>query len=404
MNLINYIGKTIKLKGWIVSIRQQGKKLIFIDLRIPNHIPSNIQCVFFNKSLPSLYPESVIEVTGVLNEDKRSVSGFELQVSEFELLSLSTNEQILNDDSSPHHRLINRHIDMRNPNLIKMLILRAKFLKCFEEWFSNNNVTKITPPSFVNTPCEGGATLFNVKYGEITAYLTQSSQFYLEACVPAIGDCYCIHPSFRAEKSHTRRHLTEFTHLEAEFAFCDLTNLIDKIEDMVDYVIPEKYSRPYTRLTYHQYIDKLYELNITNDGIPYTYDDDVPERDERKFIDTMNEPVFLTHFPSKQKSFYMAKDPENPNLTLSTDLLFPRCGEIVGASVRMTDYNELVEACKKEGISPENFSLYLDLRKYGSSYSAGFGLGVERLLMCILNLENVKMAIPFPRTMDLIEP
>lgn len=420
------IGKTVTFCGFVDSVRQQGNKLAFIVMR---YGCDYVQCVYQGLFEPTVM--SSIQVTGNVVKDKRSPNGIEIIMESFIVLSDAQTQMVVNPDSGQHQIDLYRHISLRTCKNINIMLCRAKLVKYLRKIFKYQGCTEITPPSFVTTPCEGGSSLFEVKYApDMKVYLSQSAQFYLEAMVPVVGDCYSISQSFRAEKSHTRRHLTEFTHVEAEYGFMDLSGLIMRIEDLIsttmekmhvftintNYPVIRPYKTPYRRMNYAQYIDALTDNGFFQpDGEPYTVDMDIPEATERAFIDKLNEPVFITHFPAHLKSFYMKytspEDIDNDQdlkrirqPTDSTDLLFPHCGEIVGASCRLTDVDVLIERCKAEGISLKDFEMYLDLRRYGSSMSAGFGLGLERFLMCLLKLDTVKQSVPFPRRIDLVAP
>jgi len=287
-------------------------------------------------------------------------------------------------DADPQTLMNNRHLVLRGETSSSVMKVRAATLRAFRAAYVEQRCTEVTPPCMVQTQVEGGATLFAFDYYGEQAYLTQSSQLYLETCLPSLGDVFCVAPSFRAEKSLTRRHLSEYTHIEAELDFCTFTDLLEHLEDVICRVIdliledpvikgyvgklnPDfnpKPTRPFMRMKYADAIEWLRENRILNeDGQPHTFGDDIAEAAERKMTDIINKPIFLTHFPVEIKAFYMMKDPEDPRVTESVDVLMPGVGEIVGGSMRMTDYAELMDGYKREGIGADPYYWYTDQRR-----------------------------------------
>lgn len=265
--------------------------------------------------------------------------------------------------------------------------VRAAVLKGFRDHFFDNGYTEVTPPALVQTQCEGGSTLFGLDYYGEPAYLTQSSQLYLETVLPSLNKVCTIAPSFRAEKSLTRRHLSEYTHVEAELPFIQFEDLLEAIEDMIidtlhramqvkdiaryvaemnpNFQIPQK---PFKRMTYEDAIAWLAAHDVVNDetGKPYEFGEDIPEKPERFMTDTIGVPILLTHFPTAIKSFYMKKAPGRQDITESVDVLMPNVGEIVGGSMRISDLTELMKGYEREGIDPSPYYWFTDQRKYGS--------------------------------------
>lgn len=286
-------------------------------------------------------------------------------------------------DADPQTLYDNRHLVLRGEMVSSVMKVRAAVLRAFRKTFEEQRVLEVTPPSMVQTQVEGGSTLFKFDYYGQPAFLTQSSQLYLETCLPSLGDVFCVCPSFRAEKSLTRRHLSEYTHIEAELDFITFSDLLDHLEAVVCRVIeltqadpaiagyiqhlnPEfkAPARPFKRMKYAEAIEWLREHGIPNEeGQPHQFGDDIAEAAERKMTDMINQPIFLTHFPREIKAFYMQRDPEDRRVTESVDVLMPGVGEIVGGSMRMHDYDELMAAYEHEGMDPRPYYWYTDQRK-----------------------------------------
>ncbi len=357
----------VAVTGWVHRLRVQGKDMMFAVLRDGSGF---IQCVFTGVLCHSfdaitLTLESTITVYGVIKalpEGKSAPGNHELVVDYWEAVGKApggdesfTNK--INEEAGREIVYDQRHLFLRGENAAAILKVRHATLRAFRDFFDNRGFFEVTPPLMVQTQVEGGSTLFGFNYYGDQAYLTQSSQLYLETVLPSLGDVYCIAESFRAEKSHTRRHLSEYTHLEAELAFISFEDLLCLLEDMVctvvdtvlkgpfgDYVRqlnptfqPPK--RPFKRMNYSEAIDWLREHDVKNaeTGKHYEFGEDIPEGPERKMTDAINEPIFLTRFPVEIKSFYMKRCPEDLRLTESVDVLIPGVGEIVGGSMRISD-------------------------------------------------------------------
>ncbi|KAL1609689.1 hypothetical protein SLS59_001198 [Nothophoma quercina] len=317
-----------------------------------------------------------------------------------------------------------RHLTLRGETASKVMIVRDTVEYAFNQVYKELRLRKVSPPALVQTQVEGGSTLFEFNYYTEKAYLTQSSQLYLETCLPSMGDVYCIEKSFRAEKSLTRRHLAEYTHVEAELDYINFNDLLTHLEELMcrvlevtmsDPVIKQHImdlnpefkmpSRPFMRMKYTDAIAWLIEHEIPNeDGEPHKFGDDIAEAAERRMTDIINKPIFLTHFPAHIKAFYMLKDPQDPRVTESVDCLMPGVGEIVGGSMRMDDNDELMAAFAREGIDASTYYWYTDQRKYGSSPHGGYGLGLERFLAWLCKQHTVRDCCLYPRYFGRCKP
>ncbi|EEB07432.1 cytoplasmic asparagine-tRNA ligase Nrs1 [Schizosaccharomyces japonicus yFS275] len=427
--------KRVKVYGWVHRLRNQ-KGIIFIVLRDgTGYLQAVLTGDVYEKAnyeFLTAGPESAIELRGTLKpvpEGKSAPGGHELVVDYYTIVHAApigeeafTNQ--LNAEADPSVLLDQRHLVIRGETASAVLKVRARALRAVRDTYEALHLTEVTPPCMVQTQVEGGSTLFKLDYYGQPAYLTQSSQLYLEASLPALGDVFCIQESFRAEKSLTRRHLSEYTHVEAELVFLDFETYLQHLEEFIcqtverlladpvaaplikqlnpGFKMPE---RPFMRLKYADAIKYLNEHNILDgEGKQHKFGDDIAEAAERKMTDQINRPIFLTYFPTELKAFYMKRVPGHPEITESVDVLMPNVGEIVGGSMRIDDMDELLAGYKREGIDPSPYYWFTDQRKYGSAPHGGYGLGLERFLAWLLNRYTVRECCLFPRFTERCKP
>jgi len=420
----NYSGEEVTLQGWLYNKRSSGK-LRFLLVRDGSEI---IQCVVFKGSVSEesfdnadkVAQESSVRVTGVVAEDKRSPLGYELQVSSFEIVQLAQDYPITKKEHGTDFLMDHRHLWIRSSRQHAILRIRHEIIRSIREFFDNRGFTLVDTPIFTPNAAEGTTNLFETDYFGESAFLTQSGQLYAEAGAMAFGKAYCFGPTFRAEKSKTRRHLTEFWMVEPEVAFFDLKDDMQLSEEFVSHIVQsvlknrqkelqkierdttklEQVKPPFPKIHYKEAV----EILIKN-GIDFKAGDDFGGTDETVVSDQFEKPVIIHHYPAAIKAFYMKRDENEPESALAMDMLAPEgYGEIIGGSQREDDYDTLLKRIQEHNLSEEAFKWYLDLRKYGSVPHAGFGLGIERTVSWICGLKHVRETIPFPRLMQRIYP
>lgn len=414
----------VSIRGWAYRARGSNK-LKFIVLRDSSNV---IQCVLkkedFEKrwdEIDKLQVETSIELKGELSKDERAPTGYELKVSNFKIIGHSDKYPITSDQSY-EFTLDMRHLSIRNRKTTAALKIRSTVFGAIHEYFRSKDFFEYHSPSFTPNACEGGSSLFKVDYFGKEVYLTQTWQLYAEAGIQALEKIYCIAPSFRAEKSKTSRHLTEYWHAEMEEAWSNLDNAQDHAEALIKHIVSEVLKKNQEELKILERDIKKLEPTVKKAFPRITYDDTLKILKEKakmkitwgKDLRTLEEdelsklydtPIIVTRYPKGVKAFYMKEDPKNSKVVLAFDLIGPEgYGELVGASEREDDIDKLTDRIKEEGENPDDYSWYFDTRKYGSVPHSGFGMGVERVISWICGAENIKDVIAFPRTMTRFKP
>jgi asparaginyl-tRNA synthetase len=422
-----YIGENVLIRGWIHRIRKQKDKT-FILLR--DDRGGIVACVVPGNSCSELTVQSSIIIAGIVFKDERAKEGgFEIRGEVIKVFNIAQPDFPIGEYQSPELLLDNRHLTMRTRKMISVAKIRSSVLEASRKWLIDNDWVEVTPPSIVKSAVEGGSTLFSIKYFEEEAYLSQSAQLYLEALIFALGPVWTIGPSFRAEKSRTIRHLAEYLHLEAEAPWVEMEDLLKSQEKMISHIVRQivkerrddleilhsnisdlgLVNEPFERIRYESAIGILQrkEVKIEVNGVNRTIEwgDDLTLESERQLTRDLVNPVFITDFPLQVKPFYVKQNPQNNEEGLSADLLLPKgFGEVSSGGIREDNLDHLKRRIISEGLDPKDYSWYIDLRKYGSVPHGGFGLGIERLVRWITNLEDIKECVLFPRTKSRINP
>ncbi|BAB60168.1 tRNA synthetase Asn [Thermoplasma volcanium GSS1] len=418
-----HVGSEVSVRGWVYRIRSSGG-VTFIVIRDSTGI---VQCTAKKNELTpeqydeisSLGIESSLSLIGTMKKEPRSPTGYEISIHKFTVYQKNDVFPITKDQGE-EFLLDNRHLWLRSREFTSILKVRSTIFRSFADFFYDQGYYQVHTPFMVSTAVEGGSTLFKVDFFGEPIFLNQSAQFYLETMIYSLEKVFTIAPSFRAEKSRTRRHLTEYWHAEAEVAWIDNREMMDVEENMIYYiiqrVIEENYDDlkllgrdpealramkpPFPRVKYSDIIKVANEI-----GMQLKYGDDLGADEERQITMRYCKPVFVTNYPKELKPFYMPQDPDNPSEVLNHDLLAPEgYGEIIGGSQRIWDYKELMQRIREAGLDESAYYWYIDLRKYGSVPHSGFGLGMDRLAMWIMHLDNIREAIPYPRTIRRTKP
>jgi asparaginyl-tRNA synthetase len=417
------IGREVRLHGWVLRSRSSGGILF---LRVRDRTGA-IQVTGRRDALGDeafdraehAQVEGTLEVEGTVAEDRRAPEGREVRARRIRVVDPGLPFPVFADQTE-EFRLDHRHLVIRSQDHAATFRVKAELLRAFREFLDREEVLETTPPILSGNAAEGGAEAFEIDYFGRKGYLSQSAQLYLEALIVPHERVYALTPSFRAEKSRTPRHLTEYWHLEVELAWCDLTGLLDFVERMLASALtalaerrPKELTQlgrppeellavrpPFPRLPYEAAIERL-----AGGGFPVRWGSDLGTAEERALTLEEKLPLFVTSFPREIKAFYMRRSPSDPRTVEAADLLAPEgYGEIVGASVRETDLASLAERVRATGVDPKEYEWYLDLRRHGNVPHAGFGLGVERVLRWILRREHIRETTPFPRTPARLTP
>ncbi len=435
----DYVDKDVTIKGWLYNIRSSGK-LMFPELRdgtgmIQGVVVKSAVSEKVWEDFSSLTQESSVKVTGKVKKHPKKEGVYELQISGLEIIHIAEPYPITPKEHGVEFLMDRRHLWLRSPKQAAILKIRNEIIQSIREYMYNNGFILFDTPIFTPNACEGTSTLFATDYFDLgNAYLAQSGQLYAEAGAMALGKVYTLGPTFRAENSMTRRHLTEFWMMEPEMAFYDIDDDMDLIEDFLEYVVQrvlincksdlellgrdvsklEKVKKPFPRVTYDEAIEILRKKDIplirktenSEEHIrPFPWGEDFGAPHEEAIVEDYDKPVMVHRWPAEAKSFYMKRDPENPKIALGVDVLAPEgFGEIIGGSQREDNFEELEKRIIEHKLPLDEFQWYLDLRRFGSVPHSGFGLGIERMVNWICNLENIREAIPFARRPNRIRP
>jgi asparaginyl-tRNA synthetase len=418
-------GETVTIRGWLHNRRSSGK-IHFLTLRDGSGF---IQAVMSKaavgddvfKAADHLSQETSLSVTGTARADKRAPSGYEIDVSALDVLGASHDYPITPKEHGVDYLLDRRHLWIRSERQQAILRVRHEIINAVRDFFNGRGFILADTPIFTPAACEGTTTLFPAQYfDETTAYLTQSGQLYNEANAMALGRVYCFGPTFRAEKSKTRRHLTEFWMVEPEVAFADLNDVMNLAEDLIVSVVGrvldkrrreltvlerdlsklESVQKPFPRISYDEAV-----ATLQAGGLPITWGGDFGGPDETALSERYDRPVMVHRYPSAVKAFYMKPDPARPEVALGVDILAPEgYGEIVGGGERLADLDLLLQRIREHDLPQEAFEWYVDLRRYGTVPHGGFGMGIERVVAWICKLDHVRETIPYPRMLYRLYP
>lgn len=421
----NYVNQEVTIGAWLANKRSSGK-IAFLQLRDGSGfiqgvvVKAEVGEELFQRA-KSLTQETSLYVTGIVHEDTRSPFGYELAVTNVEIIHESKDYPITPKEHGTEFLMDHRHLWIRSKRQHAVLRIRHEIIRATYEFFDQNGFVKVDPPILTGSAPEGTTELFHTKYFDEDAYLSQSGQLYMEAAAMAMGRVFSFGPTFRAEKSKTRRHLIEFWMIEPEMAFMNHEDSLQVQENYVTYIVQsvlkncalelqtlgrdtaklELIKAPFPRISYDDAIKLLHEKGFDD----ITWGEDFGAPHETAIADSFEKPVFITNYPAAIKSFYMKPDPNRPEVVLCADLIAPEgYGEIIGGSQRIDDYDLLKQRIDENNLSEDAYQWYLDLRKYGSVPHAGFGLGLERTVAWLSGVEHVRETIPFPRLLNRIYP
>lgn len=423
-DLKNHIGQDIEIRGWLFN-KRSGGKIRFLLVRdgtgiIQGTIYSEDKDHPLFKKYDELTQESSLIVRGKVKEDKRAPGGFELGIEEIEIIQIAEDYPITPKEHGVPFLMEHRHLWLRSRKQNAVLQIRTELIRAIRDFLDHRGFRLMDTPILTPSACEGTTTLFETEYFDQKAYLSQSGQLYNEATAMAFGKVYCFGPTFRAEKSKTRKHLIEFWMVEPEVAFALLDDIIELGEDLILYILEriltnrkneleilerdtaplEKIKKPFIRLTYDQILPILQEK-----GSKAVWGDDLGAPEESMISEIYPTPVCITHFPAKMKAFYMQPDKDRPEVVLGVDVLASEgYGELIGGGQRIHDPDLLEERIKEHKLPREDYKWYIELRKYGSVPHSGFGLGIERTLSWICKIKHIRETIPFPRLLYRIYP
>jgi asparaginyl-tRNA synthetase len=426
-------GQTVTIRGWLYNLRESGKLLfpIFRDGsgQIQGVVPKNVVSPETFDAIKGLTQESSVIVEGKVRADKRAPGGYELDVANIQVVQRVAEADpypITPKEHGTDFLMDHRHLWLRSQRQAAILRVRAEIIKAARDFFDERGFTLTDPPILTPAACEGTSTLFPVDYFEEQAYLTQSGQLYIEATAMALGKVYSFGPTFRAEKSKTRRHLTEFWMVEPEVAYATLDDVMELAEGLLSFLVKralekrrsdlqvigrdvsklEKIEAPFPRITYDQAVQKLQEGFASGKlETKFEWGGDLGSPDETYLSSQYDRPLMIHRYPASVKAFYMEPDPQRPDVALCVDVLAPEgYGEIIGGSQRMASHELLLQRIHEHNLPEEAFKWYLDLRKFGSVPHGGFGMGIERAVAWICGLEHVRETIPFPRMLNRLYP
>lgn len=420
-----FVNQEVTIGGWLASKRSSGK-IAFLQIRDGSGfiqgvvVKADVGEEVFARA-KTVTQETSMYVTGVIQKDERSPFGFELQVKDIEVIHESVDYPITPKAHGPEFLMDNRHLWLRSKRQHAVMKIRNEIIRATYEFFNEEGFVKVDPPILTGSAPEGTSELFATKYFEEDAYLSQSGQLYMEAAAMALGKVFSFGPTFRAEKSKTRRHLIEFWMIEPEMAFIEFKENLEVQEQFVSSIIQsvlkscqlelntlgrdtaklEQIKAPFPRITYDEAIKFLHEQGFED----IQWGDDFGAPHETAIAESYEKPVFITHYPTKIKPFYMQPDPNREEVVLCADLIAPEgYGEIIGGSERIHDQELLEQRIKEHGLSEDAYKWYMELRKYGSVPHSGFGLGLERTVAWISGVEHVRETIPFPRLLNRLYP